>query len=258
MLGRTDSRARLLLLLAAMLAISSGMALRLAYWQVNQHEQLAALSGTDTYSQRYIAAKRGTIYDRTGTIVLAETIYEYRIVGDLHALTDADRKTIGDQLVDYLDLDPADEATLRARLAGQGYYVVLAVNVDAATAKEITAAQMYGAMTTLTLEPTPVRVYPQAGGAPGTSLAAQILGFVNDSGVGQYGLEQQYDKILAGKPEIVSVDPNTPGPAGEHIVDVGSPGQDIRTTIDVGLQLQVEQEVFQPGSPTKRELFRQA
>lgn len=244
MLGRTDSRARLLLLLAAMLAISSGMALRLAYWQVNQHEQLAALSGTDTYSQRYIAAKRGTIYDRTGTIVLAETIYEYRIVGDLHALTDADRKTIGDQLVDYLDLDPADEATLRARLAGQGYYVVLAVNVDAATAKEITAAQMYGAMTTLTLEPTPVRVYPQAGGAPGTSLAAQILGFVNDSGVGQYGLEQQYDKILAGKPEIVSVDPNTPGPAGEHIVDVGSPGQDIRTTIDVGLQLQVEQEVL--------------
>jgi len=56
MLGRTDSRARLLLLLAVMLAISSGMALRLAYWQVNQHEQLAALSGTDTYSQRYIAA----------------------------------------------------------------------------------------------------------------------------------------------------------------------------------------------------------
>ena len=35
-----------------------------------------------------------------------------------------------------------------------------------------------------------------------------------------------------------------PGPAGQHIVDVGAPGEDIRTTIDAGLQLKVEQEVF--------------
>jgi cell division protein FtsI/penicillin-binding protein 2 len=95
-----------------------------------------------------------------------------------------------------------------------------------------------------------VRVYPQAGGAPHTSLAAQLLGFVNASGIGQYGLEQQYDKLLAGKPESSASIPTTRArPASTS--STGHAGQDIRTTIDAGLQLQVEQEVFRPGSPTR-------
>jgi cell division protein FtsI/penicillin-binding protein 2 len=245
MLGRTDSRGRLLLLLAVLVLLSSGMAARLAYWQVDQRGQLTTLTAQYSLSTlQSIPAKRGTIYDRTGTIVLAETVYEYRIVADLHALSDADRKRDADELVDYLGLDPGPEAALRQAMTGDGYYVILATNVDADTAKEISDAQANGDLATITLEPTPVRVYPQAGGAPHTSLAAQLLGFVNASGVGQYGLEQQYNTILAGRPQLVSVDPNTPGPAGERIVDVGAPGQDIRTTIDAGLQLKVEQEVF--------------
>ena len=242
--GRTDSRGRLLLLLAVMVLVSTGLGARLAYWQVNQHDQLSALAAAGSNSERYIPAKRGTIYDRTGTVVLAETIYQYRIIGVLHGMSEADRQRDATALVDYLGLDPDPEATLRKAMENDGYYVLLATNVDADTAKDITSAQINGALTELTLEPAPVRVYPQAGGAPNTSLAAQLLGFVNASGSGQYGLEQQYDKQLAGKPEVLSVDPNKPGPAGERIIDMGTPGQDIRTTIDAGLQLQTEQEIF--------------
>src|ERR1035437_3049774 len=114
MLGRTDSRGRLLLLLVVMLVLSSGMGLRLAYWQINEHDQLTTLAAKSAYTQRSVPAKRGAIYDRTGTIVLAETIYEYRIVGDLHDLTEAERKQDGNALVDYLGLDPDAEAKLRA------------------------------------------------------------------------------------------------------------------------------------------------
>ena len=244
MLGRTDSRGRLLLLLAVLMLASTGLAARLAYWQVSQHDQLSVLAAQDSKSERYLPAKRGTIYDRTGTIVLAETIYQYRIIGDLHGMAEADRQRDATALVDYLGLDPGPEATLRQAMESNGYYVPLAVNVDADTAKDITSAQINGSLTELTLEPAPVRVYPQAGGAPNTSLAAQLLGFVNAAGNGQYGLEQQYDKELAGKPEVLSVDPNKPGPAGEHVIDMGTPGQDIKTNIDAGLQLQTEQEVF--------------
>jgi cell division protein FtsI/penicillin-binding protein 2 len=244
MIGRTDSRGRLLLLLLALVVTAGGMTARLAYWQVNQHDQLSILSAADSTSQRTIPAKRGTIYDRTGTVVLAETIDRFRLVGDLHSLSAAERQRDADALVDYLGLEPDAEATFRKAMAGDGYYVVLATNVDAEIAKEIADAQQNGALTTITLESTPVRVYPQAGGAPHTSLAAQILGFVNASGNGQYGLEQEYDSLLGGRPEVMSVDPNQPGPAGEHIVTTGEPGEDIRTTIDAGLQLQVEQEVF--------------
>ena len=244
MIGRTDSRGRLLLLLLALVVTAGGMTARLAYWQVNQHDQLSILSAADSTSQRTIPAKRGTIYDRTGTVVLAETIDRFRLVGDLHSLSAAERQRDADALVDYLGLEPDAEATFRKAMAGDGYYVVLATNVDAEIAKEIADAQQNGALTTITLESTPVRVYPQAGGAPHTSLAAQVLGFVNAAGSGQYGLEQKYDAVLSGKSRVISVDPNKHGPAGERVVDAGADGEDIRTTIDAGLQLQIEQEVF--------------
>ena len=245
MFGRTDSRGRLLLLLIALVLLSGGMTARLAYWQVNRHEQLTALAAEQTsYSQRTIPAMRGTIYDRTGTVVLAETINRFRIIADGHGLPADERKREADALVDYLGLDSDAEAALRKAMQSNSYYLILASNVDAETAGEIVDAQATGALAAITLEPTPVRVYPQAGGAPHTSLAAQMLGFVNFSGQGQYGLEQQYNALLSGRPEVINVDPNTPGPAGEHIVDSGSPGQDLRTTIDASLQLQVEQEVF--------------
>jgi len=251
MLGRTDSKGRLLLLFAVLVLLSSGMTMRLAYWQVNQHQQMAALAAQTEMTHRTVPARRGTIYDRTGTIVLAQTVNRYRIVADLHSISDVERKRDTDALVDYLGLTGDPEAAFRKAMTGTGYYVILAANVDASVGGEIADAQANGAMAAMTLEPTPVRVYPQAGGAPRTSLAAQLLGFVNDAGKGQYGLEQQYDAVLAGKPQQLDVDPNKPGPAGIHIVDPGVDGQDVRTTIDVGLQLQLEQEVFSTWAADK-------
>ena len=201
MFGRTDSRGRLLALLAVLVLLSGGMTARLAYWQMERQPQLTALAAQDArYSQQSIPAKRGTIYDRTGTIVLAETVNRYRVVANLHDLSPQERQRDADALVDYLNLDPSSEAAFRKAMTSTDYYVPLAANVDAETAKEITDAQANGALAAITLEPTPVRVYPQAGGAPHTSLAAQMLGFVNYSGMGQYGLEQQYDDVLSGKP----------------------------------------------------------
>ena len=50
-------------------------------------------------------------------------------------------------------------------MTSTGYYVVVATNVDAAVASDIAQGQKTGALPTMTLESTPVRVYPQAGGA---------------------------------------------------------------------------------------------
>jgi cell division protein FtsI/penicillin-binding protein 2 len=244
MLGRTDSRARLLLLFVVLLSLSGGMVLRLAYWQIGQHDHLAELADQANMGYRTEPAARGAIWDRTGTIVLAQTINRYRLVADLHSISDAERKADTEALVDYLGLEGDTEKALRDAMTGTGYYVALASNVDADIGKEIADAQGRGSFKSITLEPTPVRVYPQAGGAPRTSLAAHLLGFVNSSGQGQYGLEQQYDSVLAGRPRQLQVDPNRPGPTGIRVIDPGAPGEDIRSTIDVGLQLQVEQEVF--------------
>jgi cell division protein FtsI/penicillin-binding protein 2 len=244
MLGRTDSRGRLFLLLLVVLVASTGMTMRLAYWQIGQRQPLTALAAqTSTYKET-IPAQRGTIYDRTGTIVLAQTVIRYRIVGDPHDLSAADSAKTVTALIDYLSLSDEDAAKLRKAMATDAYYIVLVTDVDADIVQEMKTQQSDGGLLGITFEKEPVRVYPQAGGAPNTSLAAQVLGFVNAAGIGQYGLEQQYDTVLAGRPEIVQIDPTVLGPAGTKIVDPGSVGEDIRTTIDAGLQLELEQEVF--------------
>ena len=244
MLGRTDSRGRLFLLLLVVLVASTGMTMRLAYWQIGQRQPLTALAAqTSTYKET-IPAQRGTIYDRTGTIVLAQTVIRYRIIGDPHDLSAAASASTVTALIDYLSLSDEDAAKLRKAMATNAYYIVLVTDVDADIVQEMKTQQSDGGLLGITFEKEPVRVYPQAGGAPNTSLAAQVLGFVNAAGIGQYGLEQQYDTVLAGRPEIDQKDPTVPGPAGTTIIDPGSAGQDIRSTIDAGLQLQVEQEVF--------------
>ena len=244
MLGRTDSRARLFLLLLAVVVASTGMAARLAYWQIGRQQTASELAAQGSASKTTIAMQRGSIYDRTGTIVLASTIYMYRVIGDPHDLTVAQKENTTRALIDYLALSDEDAARVRTAMAGSAYYVVLATDVDADTFHEMVTDQASGGLAGITFEQQAVRVYPQAGGAPHTSLAAQLLGFVNAAGVGQYGIEQAYDSVLAGRPEVVEIDPNVSGSAGTRIVDPGVPARDVRTSIDAGLQLQVEQEVF--------------
>ena len=244
MLGRTDSRGRLVFLLLAVIVASTGMVARLAYWQIGQRQSLTTLASQASVYTETIPAERGTIYDRTGEIVLASTIYLYRVIGDPHDMTDVQKAQTTTALIDYLSLDEADGAKISAALAGSAYYILLANGVESTVVQEMLAGQATGGLPGISFEQEPVRVYPQAGGAPNTSLAAQLLGFVNAAGKGQYGIEQQYDSILAGRPEVLQIDPTVKGPAGTTILDPGAPGQDVRTTIDANLQLQVEQEVF--------------
>jgi cell division protein FtsI (penicillin-binding protein 3) len=242
--GRTDSRNRLLLLLAIVFVASVGMAARLAYWQIGRSEALADYAVSQSAQTETIPALRGTIWDRTGTIALAQTVYRYRIIGDPHDLSkDEARRTVA-ALVDYLSLDAQDAASVARAMDSDAYWVLLASGVEPDVVQEMRRQQAEGGLQGITFEQQPVRVYPQAGGAPGTSLAAHLLGFVNAGGKGQYGIEQYYDSLLAGRPQVIAIDPANPGPEGVSIVDEGAAGADIRTTIDAGLQLQLEQEIF--------------
>ncbi len=242
--GRTDSRNRLLFLLAAVFVVAGVMTARLAYWQIGQSQQLTEYTVSQTAYTQTTPALRGTIWDRSGTIALAQTVIRYRIIGSPHDLSRDDAKRTTAALVDYLALDAKGAAVLAKAMASDAYYLVLAEGVEADVVGEMRRQQDLGGLLGISFEQQAVRVYPQAGGAPGTSLAAHLLGFVNAAGMGQYGVEQRYDSILAGRAQVIRIDPTNSGPGGIVVLDEGALGQDIRTTIDAGLQLQVEQEVF--------------
>ncbi len=247
MLGRTDSRRRLLFLLFVFAIGSTLLTARLAYWQVIDRERLAGQAAAQTTVTLDSPSKRGDIYDRTGTVVLATTVQRERLVAALDQLTPERRRSTVLELSRILALDETESAALRDRMTGTARYVILRHGLDRTTADRIRSAIDAKRVFGLTLEPEPERVYPQVGGGPGSTLAAHLVGFVNREGSGQYGIEQYYQATLAGEPRIVVAQRDASGlPMLEDAVvsQAGAPGTDLRLTIDAGLQLKVEQELL--------------
>ena len=247
MLGRTDSRGRLLLLLVVFLFGSLALTARLAYWQVVDRERLTSEALAQTTVTLDTPSKRGDIFDRTGTVVLATTVQRERLVAAPDQLTPERRRATVAALVPILGLDEPATVALRDKLAGKAKYLILARGLERAVADRIRAAIDEKRVFGLSLEPEPERVYPHAGGGPGSSLAAHLLGFVNREGTGQYGVEQSYQTALAGEPRVVVAERDASGLAmldEARVAEAGQPGTDLRLTIDAGLQLRVEQELL--------------
>ena len=246
-MGRTDSRGRALILLIAFAVAGSALFARLAYWQVGQRDRLADQAFDQTTIREETPSRRGDIYDRTGVVVLATTIERERLIATPSEIPAARRGPVADALISLLDLKGTDADTLIARVVSDRKYVVLAHALDQATGDRIRAAVAAKEVEGVALETEPVRVYPQAGGGPNTTLAAKLLGFVNREGAGQYGVEQFYQDQLAGRPKIVQAQRDVASrsiPDTTIVRDPGTAGEDLRLTIDAGLQLSVEQEIL--------------
>ena len=65
MLGRTDSRRRLLFLLAVFFLGSLALVTRTAYWQVVRGDELMSKAVSQTTTRIQVPSRRGEIYDRT-------------------------------------------------------------------------------------------------------------------------------------------------------------------------------------------------
>ncbi len=246
-LGRTDSRGRLVFLLIVFVLFAGALIARLGWWQVARRDDLAASAQRQIFLRTEVPAIRGSIYDRSGTVALASSVSRDRLTTNPKRLSSNDREVLVALLADRLGLDDAAVLTLRARLASDQSYVVLARDLPTEQTDLIVSAARSNGITNLGVESTQLRLYPQTGGAPKTSLAAHLIGFVNREDAGQYGVERYYQDLLAGTPTIMESDRDANGQPvleTEHTVSAGTPGADLSLTIDAGLQLALEQEVM--------------
>jgi cell division protein FtsI (penicillin-binding protein 3) len=162
-------------------------------------------------------------------------------------LTPVRRREVATELIALLRLDDDEAKLLKTRMSSDKRYIVLAHGLDKKTGDRIRAAAASKKIDAVLLEPEPVRVYPHEGAGPDSTLAAHLLGFVNRDGVGQYGVEQYYQSDLGGRPRIVHAQRDVAARAIPDTIvveDAGLPGEDIRLTIDAGLQLALEGEVL--------------
>jgi cell division protein FtsI/penicillin-binding protein 2 len=247
MAGRTDSARRLLLLLIVFGLGGSLLVTRLGYWQLVRHDDLVDSAHRQIYYRADVPSQRGQIYDRSGTIVLASSVVRDRLIVAADRLTPVEQATMVDFLTTQLALDPTASSALAAKLQTGKPYLVIARDLPPEKSTAIEAAAAAAGIAGISFESDSARSYPQAGGGPKTTLAAQLIGFVNRDGAGQYGVEQYYQDVLAGQPKIVEADRDANGQPlleTERTVEPGVPGRDVRLTIDAGLQLAVEQEMM--------------
>lgn len=190
------------------------------------------------YEWRTFYPNRGEIYDRNGRLLAGQvTVYEVGVdlinVKDPHAIAFAVSET--------LDLDYTQTLDVIQNPPEGISYIVLADFVEASKAQYLqevkkalqaqAAAGTSGGLTGLQFKSHPMRSYPE------NALGSNILGFVNREGKGYFGVEENYDNLLAGNPVKVLV-PTDPNKAIEipHVPD----GTTLILTINRDLQAAAE------------------
>ncbi|HET7082276.1 MAG TPA: penicillin-binding protein 2 [Candidatus Limnocylindria bacterium] len=231
MLARTDSRARalFLLIITAMLATLVGG--RLVFWQVIDRDRVAAIALNQLAQNEEIPAERGEIRDING-VLLATSVEVQSVYAIPPTVKKGDPESAATLLGAVLGMDSNE---MHARLTSKDPWVWLRRRIDAKTAERIDALNIPG----VGMLPETQRVYPISGVAPETTLGAQLLGFVNVDGAGQYGVEGAGDALLAGLPGSVSAQEDVIGRRiADSVYELRPPvdGADLRLTLDAGLQ----------------------
>lgn len=157
---------------------------RLADFQLVNADRYQAEADARRLTSQVLYAKRGTIYDRNGT-VLASSVECKNVYVNPQLIEKKQRKKAIKALVEVLGVeedfvsDLIDQDTTFAYVKRQ---------VDEADAEILEKKNITG----IEFEPAIKRVYPNG------ALASQVLGIVNVDNVGVSGLEKQYDEILTG------------------------------------------------------------
>ncbi len=238
MLARTDSRGRALFLLIVAALVAGGIGTRLVWWQVVDRDQLATAALLQLAQEEEIPAERGEITDASG-VVLATSLDLQSIYATPPSVADPESSAALLAPILGMDLD-----VLRGRLASEDPWVWLRRRVDPAVSRRVADLHLPG----VGMLTEPKRVYPVTGASPGTTMAAQVLGFVNADGAGQYGIEGARDSLLSGLPGSVTAQEDVIGrQIADSIRQLRPPvdGSDLRLTIDAGLQHMLEATMWE-------------
>ena len=195
---------------------------------------------------------RGSIYDRTGTVVLATSV-DARPAGGLSQAADpgAPRRRSRRGWSTILGLEGDAAAELTTRMPSEREYVVLARDLDPAMSDQIRDRERRrqpGARRRSCSSREPVRVYPQPGGGPEHDARRARPRLRQPrrrpaSTASSSSTRTSSPACRASSPRR-RTPPATPCPTRRPSSTPGYPGQDLTLTLDASLQVAVEQELL--------------
>jgi len=260
-------KTRLVLGCAALVAVLSTLSARLLYLEAFRGERLSIAARAHYEDVVTLPARRGRIYDRSGEL-LARSQTVFTLAADPYHLRDPllaciglgkkegvspqeirakhlpeeiaamYREYVADVLSGVLD-QPRHEIARRLKSSGRGD-VVLAKNLEDDFAGQIEALLTERGIRGVRLDPGERRYYPSP-----MSLT-QVIGYVDEDGVGVSGIEKTFDEAMRGTPGKRHCERDRSrreihayrGPQTDPV-----PGRDVHLTIDMAVQTVVESEL---------------
>lgn len=217
--------------------------IRLFYVQVIRYNHYKNAALSDQLKQYQIPATRGTIdvHDGNQTVPFVLNQKLYTLYVDPTYIKNTDQTS--SKVAAIIGGNSADYAKQMHKKGTR--YVVIAKRLSADQSKKLLALKIPG----LGTQAIDYRIYPQG------SLAAQLLGFVDNDGNGRYGIEQALNNRLkgtAGQVKAVTDVNGVPLAASRDNVEVQpKDGNDLTLTVDLAMQQQLE-GILQKGEQNAR------
>lgn len=219
---------------------------RLYYWQVlrgygpadcAQGYGLAQCANLEHVQNLPLNAPRGLIYDVLGHILATNVVRDDVYIEPYQFSVDHTPDTYQSALTNLVEtlhqVLPSVSTETLYKDFNQGYQTVrIASHIDPGQSEQLRRLQL----SDIFLEPRTWRIYP------GGTLAAQILGYVqqdDQKSSGVYGIERQYDQLLAGRPGSLTAEFDLSGNpliVGASAEQPAVSGADLTLTIDSTMQ----------------------
>ena len=227
---------RIVLLAIIIFVLMAALVVRLFSLQILSHKTFQALAENQHELYRTLIPVRGQILvleNRNGRIVPAVTNIEKNLVFAEPAKISDKEKTAAD-LAKILQIPKAE---ILGKISDNARkWVSLKKELEESEALAVTNLKAPG----VGLEPESFRFYPEK------EFASQILGFYgfnDDKRTGRYGIEEQYEKFLAGTSGSLVFEKDRKGAwitGGDRKIQEAVDGADIELTIDRAIQYQAE------------------
>jgi len=175
---------RLNIVVAIVFLVGGIVLSRLFYLQVNQGDFYKAMAQGQQNSLAEMEGERGAVYFKNGEI-LALTEKEPYLFISPEEITD--KETTAQMLSELIEKD-YNYLLEKTKIQGS-FYEILEKTISKTKADEIEGRDIKGVYVGYKTK----RYYPQ------NQTASQLIGFINEEGEGQYGLEGYYDDQIKGK-----------------------------------------------------------
>lgn len=200
---------------------------RLFYLQINQGSFYKAMAQGQQISVDDSEGDRGNIYFVNGEPLAITEKEAYIFISPKEIEADKQTEVI-ESLARVLNLDKK-ELSAKANIK-ESQYEIIKTGLDKDTISEIENLKLKGVYID----------YKQTRSYPNKTMAAQLSGYINKDGEGQYGLEAYYDDILKGKKYVKKTTSNPWNFLISGNQDNDPNGGSLSLTIDYNIQYMAE------------------